>query len=80
MKLFGVAIAGFISNFLNFILMFLFFIMDSDMNDARVMPDRRVLRDLGPYLELGLPSVLMSLIDYWEWEQMTLASGFFGIK
>ena len=80
MKLFGVAVAGFISNFMNFLMMMVLLLSSRDLQEARYFPDRRTFTDLWPYLSLGVPSVLMSFIDYWEWEQMTLASGFFGIE
>ena len=68
MKLYGVAVAGFISNFINFILMMILLLSSTDLRSARSLPDSRTFRDLSSYLSLGMPTVLMSFIDYWEWE------------
>lgn len=80
LKLYGLAAAGLITNFLNFALMMLLLKFDKELADALVIPNRRSFQDLGTYLNLGIPAVVLTIIDYWEWEQYTLASGIFGIE
>lgn len=79
LRLYGVAFAGLATNGVNFALIMVFLLFDKEMVDALVAPDQRIFTDLGSYLMQSVPNTIILFIDYWAWEQMTLATGYLGI-
>jgi len=80
LKLQGIAIAGCISNGINFMLMTFFFWTQEDLKEAFTWPDRRSLSGLGTYLKIGGPSIVMGCLDFWAYELMTVVSGLIGVR
>jgi len=80
LKLDGIALAGCLSNFLNYALMTVLFWLSKDLREAFTLPDSRAFRGLGEYLALGIPSVVVLCLDFWAYELMTVASGLLGVK
>ena len=72
--------AGSITNILNFLLIFIFMLLDRDLKEARVWPDRRILLDLKDYISDASSNAACMFIGYWAWEQQTLAAGIMGIE
>lgn len=79
MKLRGVALAGCVSNFINFGLMSIFFRYQEDMKEANTSISARNFEGIWTYLELGLPMVFVLCLDFWAYECMTVLSGVIGI-
>ena len=80
MKLEGIALAGFLSNFIIFVLMTILFGMDEDLKEAFTFPDFRAMQDLNSYLAIGFPSVVMITLDLWAYDLMTIVAGNIGVK
>lgn len=72
--------AGSITNILNFLLIFIFMLLDHDLKEARVWPDRRIFLDLKDYISDASSNAACMFISYWAWEQLTLAAGIMGIE
>ena len=71
--------AGIVTNSLNFAIIFVFFMMTYELQNARIFPNRRILRDLSKFMEQAVPNFFSILLSFWGWDQMTLISGILGI-
>jgi len=78
MKGAGMAIA--MSNALIFIAMNVYMLFIDEIQEAVKWPDKRMFKDIWPYLKLGVPSSLSICFDWWAFELMTLFSGILGVK
>ena len=59
----GLTIAGFISNLITLTLMHLFFQFQSDIKAANVAFDKRALKDLSLYIQIGIPNVVAHVVS-----------------
>jgi len=80
MGIMGIALAGFITNFLQFFIMIILFTFQTHLREAMFWPDRIIFVGISRYIYLGLPYIFVMVLDYWAWELMTLACGFIGVR
>lgn len=64
----AIPMAGFVTNFTNFFLIYLMYMCQSDLKLTRVSFDCRTFQNLGIFISLGLPMIFQSFVDYLEWE------------
>jgi Na+-driven multidrug efflux pump len=48
----------------------------SDLKSALFFPDKECFTDIGKYLKLGIPTMIMTGLDVWALEIMTFMSGY----
>jgi len=53
--------------------------LQTDIREAWIWPDRRILGKVDQYLKLAIPSTLMICLDWWVWELMILLAGMIGV-
>ncbi len=51
----------------------------SDIRDSLIWPDRRCFVGLYEYLKIGIPSIVMQVLDGCAWHLMTFTAGYFGV-
>jgi len=76
----GIAMAGLITNILQFVIMVILFTTKTHLKEAMFWPDKRMFVGIRRYIYLGLPYIIVMILDYWAWELMTLACGFIGVR
>jgi len=80
MKLKGIALACLLTNFITFVVMTILLLVQKDLREAIVMPDKTALEGLWEYTKIGMPYGIMTCIDYWSYELMSVAAGLIGVK
>lgn len=50
------------------------------MRRTWVKLDKKIFDDLGTYLKIGLPFVVILVLDFWSYDLMTLTSGIIGVN
>lgn len=77
--LYGIGMAGFITNLITFMGMNIYPLYIEEIREAIKTPDRRVFNDLVPYLKLGLPISMMLCFEWWSFEVIVLFAGYMGV-
>ena len=78
-KLTGIALAGCISNLINFVILSTFFNFQTDLEEANKWISLKNFSGLGSYIQLGVPMLFVCCLDFWAYECMTILSGIIGI-
>lgn len=80
MEIRGLGIAMLITNFINFSCQLTMLLTDHDIKEAIIIPDKRLFNDLFEYFRLAFPNILVNIVQWGQWEEMTLASGLLGYQ
>ena len=76
----GIAFAGVITNGTVFAINVAYAYQLDDVRPAMIAPGSYVFENVGKYLELGVPCMIMSLLDGGYYHLMGLLSGYFGVQ
>lgn len=80
MKITGIATAGLLTHSTTLLFMLIFQFLDREMRQTWIKLDMNVFNDLGTYLRIGLPFVIILVLDFWSYDLMTLTSGVIGVN
>jgi Na+-driven multidrug efflux pump len=76
----GAAIATNITYFSNMLINDLLCFADPKISRSFAMPTREIFNDVGEYLSLGLPGVLITSFEWWCWEALAISVGMISVE
>ena len=76
----GTGYASSITNLINYACLLLISILDSEVRQTIVFPDKRSFNGIKGYLMIGAPVVFMSAIEFWVYDIMILMAGYVGVQ
>jgi MATE family multidrug resistance protein len=75
----GIGYASTITNCITYTLLCTYSYCLEDIREAVTLPTQEVFQDLGVYLKLGIPSCLMTCLEWWAFEVMYIMVGLIGV-
>lgn len=76
----GIGYASTLSNLTVYSSLIIYSSCIPELKEAVFLPDKKTFRMLSQYLALGVPSVLMMMLEWWAYEVMTLMAGYIGVN
>lgn len=76
----GAALATTLTYFINFFVSTLYVSFIKELRKAWFLPNRNSFRGLYEYLKLGIPAMIMFLVDWSSLEVMTLIAGYISLE
>jgi MATE family multidrug resistance protein len=79
MGIVGIGYANMCSQIVVYAMLLIFTYYQEHLREAWIWPDASVVKAMGSYFALALPSTFCLVLDWWVWELMVLISGYLGV-
>jgi len=79
MGIVGIGYANVCSQIIVYAMLLIFTYYQEHLREAWIWPDATVVKAMGSYFALALPSTFCLVLDWWVWELMVLISGYLGV-